>query len=286
MNVLSWLKTAQTHKHISHHSRICPESSETAISRLDAEIILAHVLKINRTHLHAHPDQALTKTELKIANNLLKRRQNHEPVAYLIGHKEFYGRPFKVTSATLIPRPETEDIIILAKQIANNPTIQPRHILDLGTGSGCIAITLSIEFPAAQVTATDISQKALNIAKQNAKTLNTPNITFLKSNLFNNKKLKSQKFDIICANLPYVDETWTWNSSDLKHEPKAALYANNQGLAIIQKFLDQVPYYSTKNTHILIEADQSQHTKIITYAKKYHLKLISTANLILHFQSA
>ena len=134
MNVSSWLKQA-----------------EQSVSYLDAELILAHALGQNRTFLHAHPEQPLSGTEETTANHLLTRRQNHEPIAYLTGQKEFYGRIFKVTKDTLIPRPETEALIDVAKHL------NPATILDVGTGSGCIAITLAKELPNPPVEATDIS---------------------------------------------------------------------------------------------------------------------------------
>lgn len=260
MNIHNWLKIAQG-----------------KILRLDAELILAHVLKVDRPYLHAHPNQDLTKTELKTANRLLARRQNHEPLAYLIGQKEFYGRNFIVTPDVLIPRPATEDLIDLAK------TLKPQTILDLGTGSGCIAITLALELPNTKVTATDISPQALKIAQTNAQIL-APNYSkFLLSDLYKSPEIRHQKFHLICANLPYVDPTWAWNSPDLTHEPKSALYAQENGLKLIKKFLDQTPDHLHPDAHLLLEADPTQHPEIINYAQVLNLKHTQTQNLILHF---
>jgi|LSQX01.2.fsa_nt_gb release factor glutamine methyltransferase len=265
MNVHSWLKTAQT-----------------KITRLDAELILAHILTATRTHLHAHPEQNLTKIHLHAANRLLKRRQNQEPLAYLTGSKAFYGRPFQVTKSTLVPRPATEDLIDLAKQI--HPT--PRTILDIGTGTGCIAITLALELPGSAITATDINIKTLKVARQNAQKLlkNTHNITFLNSDLYKSPELQHKTFDLITANLPYVDPSWPWNSPDLKHEPASALFAPDHGLALIKQFIAKTPPWLNQNAHLLIESDPTQHPAIITFAKNHHLKHISTLNLILDFK--
>ena len=143
MNVSSWLR-------------------KTAISRLDAELILANSLGKDRVFLHAHPEFELSEDAEKRADADCLRRENHEPLAYILGYKNFYGRKFMVTPDVLIPRPETEAIINLAKELKS------QKILDVGTGSGCIAITLKLELPDSDVVALDISPKALKIAEQNA----------------------------------------------------------------------------------------------------------------------
>jgi release factor glutamine methyltransferase len=150
--------------------------------------------------LHAHPAYELTESEQKLAEDYLKRRQNHEPVAYILGSKEFYGREFVVTPDTLIPRPETEAIIDLVKELS----LEKLKILDVGTGSGCIAITLKLELPESDVMAVDISEKALVVAEKNADNLHA-NLEFKQSDLLKNV---DEKFDIIVANLPYVDKNW------------------------------------------------------------------------------
>lgn len=258
MNAHSWLKTAQT-----------------KIERLDAELILAHILNANRSHLHSYPEIILTKTQQNTANKLLVRRQNHEPIAYLFNKKDFYGRTFKITKDTLIPRPETETLIDLAK------TLNPKTILDLGTGSGCIAITLSLELPNSKITASDISQKALKIAQHNAKSLKADNVIFKKSDLLENI---SGQFDLICANLPYVNPDWTWNSPDLEYEPSQALYASEDGLFLIKKFLQQAQNILKPTGHILIESDQSQQSQIISFSKSLGFKHVETKDLIVLLQ--
>lgn len=266
MNVLSWLKIAQS-----------------KISGLDSELILSFLLSKDRSFLHAHPDLILPKSLQNKANKFLSRRENNEPLAYIFGYKEFYGRNFKVTKNTLIPRPATEDIIDLIKSQRKNFSSQPK-ILDLGTGSGCIAITLALEIPSSKITAADICQKALKVAKFNADNLHSQNITFIKSDLLSSKELAGARFDIICANLPYVDKDWHWNSKELSHEPAKALYASNGGLSLIYKLIDDIKNHSTKKTYVFIESDQIQHEKIIEYATSHGLEHTLSKNLILVFR--
>jgi len=181
-----------------------------------------------------------------------------------------------VTPDVLIPRPETEDIVTIAKQL------KPKSILDIGTGSGCIAITLALELTQSEITATDISRSSLEIARKNWQQLaKNHKIKFQKSDLFQN--LPNQKFDLITANLPYVDEAWPWlDQQALAHEPSQALYAKDHGLAVIKKFLTTVSSHLTSSAHVLLEADPAQHQEIITYAQKHKLIHTQTANYIIH----
>ena len=257
--------------------------------------------------------------------------QTGTPLAYLEGFAYFYGRKFIVTPDVLIPRPETEDIIKIAKDVADifsehiiSPVkksdlpsksklfesqrdefldergakktflhsrangrskkyqLHPLRILDLGTGSGVIAITLALELKNTHITATDISPKALTIAKQNAQNLTQKYIYFLHSDLC--KSLKKRTFDLICANLPYVDKTWPWlNKKALSHEPAQALFAKDHGLAIIKKLLAEAHDHLVPNGQLLLEADPSQHSKIIDFATKHQLQYQDTTNFILRF---
>ena len=192
MNVGSWLKRA----------------SASGVDRLDAELILATVIQKERIFLCSHPEYEISEQEKGEASQILARRLAHEPLAYILGYKEFYGRKFRVTPHTLIPRPETEAIIRNIKSLFTSfPELNRSSpaILDVGTGSGCIAISLALELPNSQVTAVDISAKALDCAKYNAMRLGATNISIKKSNLFS---ATPEKYDIVVANLPYVDRTW------------------------------------------------------------------------------
>ena len=251
MNVSSWLKKA-------------------AISRLDAELILANSLGKDRVFLHAHPDYELSEKEERKADSNLERRANHEPIAYILGYKEFYGRKFTVSPDVLIPRPETEAIINLAKEL------KPQTILDVGTGSGCIAITLKLELPTSDVSAVDISPKALKIAEKNAADLGAK-ITFKESDLLSRVQ---DKYDLIVANLPYVDKNWDWLSPELAYEPDLALYAKDTGLYDIKRLIRQAEAHLTKQGALILESDLSQHDKIQEFIDtNTNLTLVKTEGL-------
>ena len=247
MNVSSWLKKARKE-----------------VDRLDSELILTYVLRVPRTFLHAHPDYKLNKEEQDQADSFLKRRKEHEPFAYITGRKEFYGRNFKVTRDTLIPRPETEALIDVIKPL------KPHKILDVGTGSGCIATTLALELPDVEVEAVDISENALHVARLNAQFLGANNINFYVSDLLQN----TGKYDLIVANLPYVDREWDWLSPELAFEPESALYANDGGLALIKTLIEQIDGHLEPGGHLVLEADLSQHQKISDFARDFHLETI------------
>lgn len=193
---------------------------------------------------------------------------------------DFYGRNFLVTEDVLIPRPETEMIVDVVLDLVGKaylPGVKPRkarlpnncRILDVGTGSGCIAITLKLELPEAQITACDISKPALKVAQMNATVLGAK-MSFIESDLL--EKI-TENFEIVVANLPYVDKDWSWIDREaLAREPSIALYAENHGLALIYQLIDQVA--KRKKTYLVLEADPCQHQDIIAYAKGkgYHLK--------------
>ncbi|NLA43206.1 peptide chain release factor N(5)-glutamine methyltransferase [Candidatus Saccharibacteria bacterium] len=261
MNISEWLRSATRQlKEIGIES-----------SRLDAELILSHTLHKPRTYLHAHLDDKIDQRHKDIADARLQLRLERVPIAYITGHKEFYGRRFKVTPATLIPRPESENIIHTLLAASSNE-ITPKTLIDIGTGSGALAITAKLERPHLAVTASDISDKALAIAKENAKIHNT-NIYFRNMNLLNNH---AGPIDYLIANLPYVDKDWVDTSPELKHEPSIALYAQNKGLDLINKLLPQAQRWLTDKGILLLEADPSQHESIIKEARKHDLKHVQT----------
>ncbi|MFV0484670.1 MAG: peptide chain release factor N(5)-glutamine methyltransferase [Candidatus Saccharimonadales bacterium] len=245
-------------------------------SRLDAELILANRLGCERVDLHAHPDRELTEIEESDANADLARRVVGEPIAYILGYKEFYGRKFVVNSDVLVPRPETEALVeeILA--------LKPRRVLDVGTGSGAIAVSVALESPNTEVAAVDMSPEALRAAQGNAEALGATSVSFLESDLFAGLKgTHAEPFDVIVANLPYVDRGWDWNSQELAHEPEGALYANDEGLEIIKKLMLEAPKYLSENGHVVLEADASQHDKIKEYAAECGLEVTKVSGLAL-----
>lgn len=198
--------------------------------------------------------------------------------------QDFYGRDFLVTEDTLIPRPETEQLIDTVLSLAGKPYLpgvrpskrvfpQNLTILDVGTGSGCIAITLALELPEAKVYASDISEKALKVAQKNAANLGAP-IPFIISYLLEKVNINP---DVIVANLPYVDPEWDWlDKESLSKEPALALYAEDHGLALIKELID-----TAKSKYLILEADPCQHEAIIEYAKRRDYDLIDTRGYIL-----
>lgn len=210
--------------------------------------------------------------------------------AYKTGHQDFYGRDFIVTPDVLIPRPETEQIIDSVLNLAGKaylPGVKPAPkklpekpiMLDVGTGSGCIAITIKKELPEAEVYASDISEDAIKIARKNAQNHEAP-ISFIISHLLKNVNITP---DVVVANLPYVDENWDWLDKDsLSFEPQIALYAKDRGLKLIKELIHEAS--SRQIPYIILEADPCQHSEIIDYAEKSDLKHVETRGFILCFK--
>lgn len=237
-------------------------------ARLDAELLLSHTIRRPRTWLHSHDDETLDTRQKEIAQARLDLRLDRVPVAYIIGHKEFYGRAFKVTTATLIPRPESETLVeLLSEAVPRNERLiaeRPLRLVDVGTGSGCLGITAKLEHPELDVTLTDVSRHALNIADDNAHALHAE-VELLQSDL-----LTSYPFvaDIVVANLPYVDPEWE-RSPETDHEPASALFAANHGLALIYELLIQTKEKLARGGKLILEADPEQHKAIIKEAAIY-----------------
>jgi release factor glutamine methyltransferase len=212
--------------------------ASTTIARRDAETLVMHLLQRDRAWLMAHIDETLdeaTRTQLQA---LTTRRAAHEPLQYLTGIQEFYGLPLTVTRDTLIPRPETELLVeAILEYAAAQPSLQ--RILDVGTGTGAIAIALAKHLPNAGITACDISPAALTVARENAAHLNL-NITFVESDLLA-AFTTSQPFDIVVSNPPYIP---TGDATDMQpevrdHEPHNALFAGAQGLDIYRRLIPE-----------------------------------------------
>ncbi|MDX2776229.1 peptide chain release factor N(5)-glutamine methyltransferase [Streptomyces caniscabiei] len=246
-------------------------------SRLDAEIILAHTLRKSRTFLHAHGDQELDIRQRDIADTRLQLRRERTPIAYIIGHKEFYGRLFRVTPATLIPRPESETMITLLKEYATDHAVH--ELVDVGTGSGCLGITAKLELPASHVSLIDTSRHALKVAETNATHLRV-DVQCIHGNLLHEYPYVA---DVILANLPYVDREWE-RSPETNYEPKEALFADDHGLALIKKLLHQVPSKLAATGSLFLEADESQHSAIIRSGQEAGLSHRQTRGMIVHLQ--
>ena len=248
MTIESWLRQATNEL----------KEARIASDYLDAEILLAHTIRHSRTWLHAHIDETLDDRQIEIANARVDLRKSYVPIAYIIGHKDFYGRQFKVSPATLIPRPESEAIIELLSQYL--PDTQPldtsiasKRLVDIGTGSGCLGITAKLEHPELEVTLLDVSSDALRIAEKNAELLSA-SVTIQKSNLLADYAFSP---DIVLANLPYVDESWE-RSPETRHEPAMALFASDNGLKLVRKCFDQLSHRTNTGAVAIFEADPRQ----------------------------
>lgn len=199
--------------------------SEQALPATEARALLSWVLRAPREHLIAHPETAVSPPSRADYEALVRRRQAGEPLAYLLGEKEFYGRPFPVTPDVLVPRPDTETLIDVALAC-----LRGRHaprVLDLGTGSGCVAITLQLERADARVVATDVSNAALAVARANALILGA-DVTFLESDWFAAFD-SGDTFDLVVSNPPYV-ASGDPHLEALRYEPELALTDGNDGL--------------------------------------------------------
>ena len=247
-------------------------------ARLDCEIILAHTIRQGRTYRHADSDDILSPRQQEIADARLQLRLDRTPIAYIIGHKEFYGRRFQVTTATLIPRPESEMVIeILKDQIPKNTSLLPTNLklVDVGTGSGCLGITTKLEFSDLNVTLLDISQHAIRVAEQNAINLKA-DVQIIRSDLLNDYPFQA---DYIVANLPYVDPEWQ-RSPETNHEPALALFADDKGLALIEKLIEQAPSRLSIGGLLILEADPCQHQTIVKLARLAGFSHVETRDYI------
>ncbi|MBI5178264.1 MAG: peptide chain release factor N(5)-glutamine methyltransferase [Nitrospinae bacterium] len=209
-------------------------SSSAATPELDAQLLLAHLLGRDRAAMLMDPPDYLPPEAPDAYRRLLARRAAGEPVFYITGKKEFHNYVFYVDPSVLIPRPETEEMVEAA--LKRFPGPEPKAVCDVGTGSGCIGITLALERPQWRVTAVDVSEKALEVAKINAQHLNAANITFAKSDLFS---AVPEKFDLIVSNPPYVDVAVRGGLQVevRKFEPPIALFAEESGLKVIRQLV-------------------------------------------------
>jgi len=241
---------------ISAAQRLGETSSEAA--RLDAQVLLAHVLNQNRSWLFAHHEFELSDEDCRRYADLITRRRRREPVAYLLGRKEFYGLEFAVDQRVLIPRPETELLVDLVLAQISDRGGRPVVVADVGTGSGAIAITVAVHAPEAKVYGIDISQDALDVAEENRKRL-TPEAgpLLLEGDLLDPLP---EPADVIVANLPYIaDEEDSGLQSDVRdYEPRLALKAGVEGLDLIERFLEQLPSKVQSRGAVLLEISPRQ----------------------------
>jgi release factor glutamine methyltransferase len=234
--------------------------------RLDAEVLLAETLGMDRVGLYTHFDQPLQKEELARFKKLIRRRVQHEPVAYIIGQREFWSLAFKVTPDVLIPRPETEILVAEALKVLACPEQKERNfrILEIGTGSGAISVALAKELPAASLVATDLSEKALSIAQENAFRHGVhQRIHFLQGDLF--RPLGDGfTFELIITNPPYIahDDFPSLPPEVRDFEPRVALDGGKDGLTFFRRVLSRVGEFLSPEGWFLAEIGAGQEQKI------------------------
>lgn len=266
---------------ISHHlQELTKEFIDVSQTpALDAELLVAHVLGKDRNYVLANPSQTLTTAQLEKLEKLKKKRLQSYPVPYLTNQREFWGNDFYVDESVLIPRPETEHLV--EEAIKSAADIPPTYVVDVGTGSGCIAVSLAKENPNHTYLATDISAAALKTASLNAiKNRVKDKITFYRGHLleplFDPQAPLNNKNLLLLANLPYVD--MEKNSCEptpaprelmeaVKHEPKEALHDGPEGASLIKSFLDQVNRYQISDSVIIMEIGFDQAANLTEYIR-------------------
>ena len=222
-------------------------------------MLLEDALNTNRTHLLAHPDINLTSEQQTLLSQQLERRATHEPLAYVRGHTEFYGREFIVTPAVLEPRPESEIMIELLLKQPNLPA-EPR-VADIGTGSGALGITAKLELPRAEVDLLELDNKAIEVAKRNVISLTT-GISVIQSDLLTNAP---REYDILLCNLPYVPDNFHINEA-AQREPHLAIFGGGDGLNLYRRLFQQVSRLLQKPLLILCESLPPQHEALLAVA--------------------
>jgi len=222
--------------------------------RLDAELLLCHVLGQDRIKLILEADRPLEKTELNRYRELFQRRRAGEPVAYLLGVREFYGRPFRVDKRVLIPRPDTETLVEVALERTRHLSLSAR-VLDLCTGSGCVALSLAKERPTTCVVGLDISPDAIAVARDNLVRLGAVNCAIGQSDLYAALGPPRPWFDLITANPPYIpDGEIAGLEVDIRgFEPHLALAGGDDGLSVMQRVVSEAPQHLTKGGVLAVE---------------------------------
>lgn len=220
---------------------------------IEAQILLMHVLNVNRAWLLAHATDVVSDEHASDFTRLWQRRVQGEPIAYILGYREFFGLKLKVTPDTLIPRPDTETLVEAALQ----EITQHMQVLDLGTGTGAIALAIAQQAPQSHVTAADASEAALKVAEANLQSLQLGNVTLVQSDWFS--ALTDHTFDLIVSNPPYIEAAdHHLTQGDLRFEPLSALAAGADGLADIRQIIAQAPPYLNQGGWLMLEHGYNQ----------------------------
>ena len=245
--------------------------------RIDSEILLCSILNCNRTKLYAYPDKVLSFDDKKKYKELINKRSEGYPIAYLTKQKEFWGHTLHINDNILIPRPETE--LLVEKALKLISIFSLNKILELGTGSGAIAIAIASEKPNVNIKATDIKDNIIKIASKNADLYEIKNIKFVKSNWFSD--IKKNNFDLIVSNPPYVSgDDPVLRNSDIRFEPVSALVSSNDGLDDLKKIIRESSNYLKNNGWLVVEHayDQGEKVRKLFLENKFTSKTIKDYN--------
>ncbi len=277
MKTSQWLKSATKKL----------ESAGIGTARLDALILLELITELDRSKILAEPDRDLTKGQITKLNNLLNRRVRHEPIAFIRGYTEFYGRRFVINRHVLEPRPESETMIELLLKL-KKITLQTHHsaghhlhwsdamaIADVGTGSGALGITAKLELPSNPVDLIDIDPSALKVAKSNVDLFTIP-VSLIESDLLANAP---NTYDILLANLPYVPDEYHINEA-AGFEPRLAIFGGPDGLDVYRRLFDQLKMAVNKPLYLLTESLPPQHHTLQQIALVNNYRLIDETDFI------
>jgi len=240
-------------------------------ARLDIELLLCHVLQKNRTYLFTWPDKTLSPEQAEQFSQFFNRRKSGEPIAHILGQREFWSLPLVVNNSTLIPRPDTELLVELVLELfAEDSAQQKRTCLDLGTGTGAIILAIASEKPDWQLVGVDKSADAVALAEQNRAQLNFSHVQIKQSDWF--IAIAAQQFDVIVSNPPYIDpQDPHLDQGDVRFEPRSALVADNHGLADIEHIIQQSWNYLREQGWLLLEHgyDQGQAVRDLLTARGF-----------------
>ena len=247
------------------------EAAGISEPRISAEVLIFHALGCDRAHLYAHPERELTAAEQSAYYELIVRRASGEPLQYLTGHQEFWRRDFLVSPSVLIPRPETEHLIEETLALVAAFKIGPRlKLIDVGTGSGAIAVTLACELPEAEVHAVDLSPEAVEVARHNAERLGA-RVHFAVSDVLASVT-RDASFDFVVSNPPYVglNEADKVQQVVRDYEPHLALFAGEEGLNVIRRLIPQASEALRSGGWLLMEIGYSQAQSVMALLEGWH----------------
>jgi release factor glutamine methyltransferase len=244
-------------------------------ARLDCLVLLEDILNTNRTQILAHPERDLTEVQQQKLTAMIAKRSQHIPLAYIRGKTEFYGREFIISDTVLEPRPESETLIELLLSL---PANQRKNIVDVGTGSGALAITAALELPGSRVMALDIDTHCLDITQQNARK-HQADIEIIESNLLQQFPNSIEESVVFLCNLPYVPNDFQINTA-ATHEPRLAIFGGPDGLDLFRRLFEQLQAKSITTLCVLCESLPPQHPQLVHIAESSGFRLTTERDFI------